>query len=36
MDYTFNNNGIEIKATYSNEEINGIFIPLLERLSEIL
>ena len=35
MDYTFNNNGIEIKATYSNEEINGIFIPLLERLSEI-
>ena len=35
MDYIFNNNGIEIKATYSNEEINGIFIPLLEHLSKM-
>ena len=35
MDYIFNNNGIEIKATYSDEEINGIFIPLLEHLSEM-
>ena len=35
MDYIFNNNGIEIKATYSDEEINGIFIPLLEHLSKM-
>ena len=35
MEYLFNNNGIEIKATYSDEEINTVFIPLLEHLSEM-
>ena len=35
MDYIFNNNGIEVKATYKDEEINLIFVPLLERLSEM-
>ena len=35
MDYIFNNNGIEIKATYSEDEINGIFIPLLGHLSDL-
>ncbi len=35
MDYIFNNNGIEIKATYSNDEIEGIFTPLLEHLSDM-
>ena len=35
MDYLFNNNGIEIKATYNVEEINGIFIPLLKHLSKM-
>ncbi len=34
MDYTFNNNGIEIKATYREEEINELFIPLLKHLSK--
>ena len=34
-EYIYNNNGIEITARYSDEEINGIFIPLLTRLSEI-
>ena len=35
MEYFFDNNGIEIKATYSDDEINLVFIPLLEHLSEI-
>ena len=35
MIYTFNNNGIEIEATYSDEEINRIFIPLLKHLSKL-
>ena len=35
MEYIFNNNGIEVRATYSDEEINTIFIPLLKRLSEM-
>lgn len=35
MDYIFNNNGIEVKATYEDEEINLIFIPLLKHLSEM-
>ncbi len=35
IEYIFNNNGIEIKAVYSKEEINTIFIPLLEHLSEM-
>ena len=35
MDYIFNNNGISIKASYRDDEINTIFIPLLERLSEM-
>lgn len=35
MEYSFDNNGIVIKATYSEYEINSIFIPLLRRLSEI-
>lgn len=28
MEYTFNNNGIEICARYSESEINEIFIPI--------
>ncbi len=35
MDYIYNNNGIEVKATYRDEEINSIFIPLLKSLSEM-
>ena len=35
MDYIYNNNGIEVIATYRDEEINLIFIPLLESLSEM-
>lgn len=35
MEYTFNNNGIEICARYSESEINEIFIPLLKNLSDL-
>lgn len=35
MKYKFNNNGIEIEATYSNAELNEIFIPLLKNLSRL-
>jgi hypothetical protein len=35
MEYDFNNNGIDIHATYSDKEINEIFIPLLKKLSVI-
>ena len=35
MEYVYDNNGIEIKAVYRNEEINTVFIPLLKRLSEM-
>ncbi len=35
MKYCFNNNGIDIQAEFSTEEIDGIFIPLLKQLSAI-
>lgn len=35
MNYSYNNNGIEISAAYSDREINEIFIPLLKHLSEL-
>ncbi|MCR4807434.1 MAG: nucleoside/nucleotide kinase family protein [Lachnospiraceae bacterium] len=35
MEYTFNNNGIEICARYSDREIDEIFIPLLKHLSDL-
>ncbi len=35
MEYSFNNNGIDICATYSDTEINEIFIPLLRHLSDL-
>ena len=35
MEYVFDNNGIKITATYSDEEINTVFIPLLGRLSKL-
>ena len=33
MEYDFNNNGIEVYASYSDKEINEIFITLLKELS---
>ncbi len=35
MKYDVNINGIDVHATYTDEEINGILVPLLKRLSEM-
>lgn len=35
MNYDVNINGIDVHAHYSEESINGIFIPLLKRFAEI-
>ncbi len=32
MEFTFNNSGIDIKATYSEREVSEIFLPLLDKL----
>ena len=35
MEYTFPVNGFEVRARYDENAVNGIFIPLLEKLSEM-
>lgn len=35
MIYTFEVNGLKVNASYSEKEINEIFIPLLERLTKL-
>ena len=35
MKYRFNNSGIDIEATYSDREINEIFLPLLRHLGKM-
>ncbi len=35
MEYDYNNNGIDIRVTYSDREIDALFVPLLKRLSEM-
>lgn len=35
MKYKFNNSGIDIEATYSDREINEIFLPLLKHLDKM-
>ena len=32
IEYTVNINGIDVNARYTEENINGIFIPLLQEL----
>ncbi len=35
MKYTVNINGIDVEATYSDDNINNIFVPLLKRLANM-
>lgn len=35
MNITFDINGIEVKATYSEDNIDNIFIPLLQKMKDL-